>query len=423
MLNQRLDEVFASEIVLPDVPSSHLVPRPAHVEPAQVRPFPFILGATSHQAPHSFIASMSEWPDIFWADRAFSGVQGCWVPRRLEDIRAIFQDTDTFSSRQIAPFAQLVGKGWKLVPNEIDPPQHSTMRAMLNPAFSPKRMAALEDKISQYARDYIGAMRDKGGCEFLTDFAFEFPIRVFLELLGLPQDRVAQFLEWEHKLVHESDLAEITRTTRDLSAYLEEQIEERRTHPRDDMISYAVQAEKSGRRFTSEELLGFCFTSFVGGLDTVSTNMAWQFHHLATHPDDQQALRDDPSMIPDAIDEMLRAYSAIMIPRECTRDVTFGGVEMKQGDKIMLATFMAGHDPDAYEEPARVRLDRKARQVGFGYGPHLCIGMHLARREMRIALEEFLATIPPFRIAEGADISFFLGAIVQPRSLPLSWDI
>lgn len=421
MSGGQLEEAFGGKIIVPEVPASHLVPRPAHVDPAQVRPFPFILGATSRQVPHSFISLMEDWPAVFWADRAFSGVEGCWVPRRLDDIRTVFQDTDTFSSRQIAPFAELVGADWKLIPNELDPPEHSTLRAMLNPAFSPKRMAALEDKIRDYAQGYIRGLRDKGGCEFLSEFAFEFPIRVFLELLGLPQDRLAQFLAWEHKLVHESDLAEVTRATQELSAYLAQEIEARRAQPRQDMISYAVQAEKNGRCFTSQELLGFCFTSFVGGLDTVSTNMAWQFHHLATHPADQQALRADPSLIPDAIDEMMRAYSAIMIPRECTRDVTFGGVEMKRGDKVMLATYLGGYDPAAYEEPDQVRFDRRPRQIGFGYGPHLCIGMHLARREMRIALEEFLVAIPEFRISEGADISYFLGAILQPRSLPLSW--
>jgi len=307
------------------------------------------------------------------------------------------------------------------VPAEVDPPLHGLLRAMVNPAFTPKKMAALDDKIRLYAREYILRFKDKGHCEFMSDFAFEFPIMVFLELMGLPQDRVGQFMAWEHKLLHEPDLQEVINGTRAVVDYLKEEIADRRANPREDLISYGVHLEKDGRKLTEDELLGFCFNLFIGGLDTVSTNMAWQFHHLATHHEDQARLRAHPELIPQAIDELMRFYAAVATSRECTKETTLGDVVVKPGDKVLLSTFLAGHDPVAFENPETVILDRMPRHVSFGYGPHLCIGMHLARREMRIALEEFLKEIPEFRLPPDADITYYLAAIIQPIAMPLVW--
>jgi cytochrome P450 len=333
----------------------------------------------------------------------------------------VYSDNVNFTARGFAPFATMLGEDWFLVPAEVDPPLHAMLRAMVNPVFTPKRMAALEEKIRGYARDFILSFRDKGGCEFMADFAFEFPIKVFLELMGLPQERVGQFLAWEHKLLHEPDLNEIIAGTRAVVDYLREQIEDRRVRPRDDLITFGITVEQNGRRLTDDELLGFCFNLFIGGLDTVSTNMAWQFLHLAEHHDDQARLRADPQLLPAAIDEMMRFYAAVATSRECVNETQLGEVTVRSGDKVLLATFLAGHDPATYDDPEKVILDRGARHVSFGYGSHLCIGMHLARREMRIALEEFLREVPEFSIAPDADITYYLAAIIQPITLPLVW--
>ncbi len=409
------------QIDTPAVDPVHLVPIPAHVPSELILPFPYILGATTKLMPHSFIPAMHDGPEIFWAERAYSGIQGAWVPRTVDLLHQVYNDNVHFCARGFAPFARMIGEDWYLVPAEADPPIHETLRTMVNPLFTPKRMAALEDKIRGYAREYILGFRDRGGCNFMADFAFEFPIKVFLELMGLPQDRVAQFMLWEHKLLHEPDLQEVINGTQLVVDYLREEIEDRRRNPREDLISYGIQLEKAGRKFSEDELLGFCFNLFIGGLDTVSTNMAWQFHHLARNPDQQSTLRAHPEMIPAAIDEMMRVYASVATSRECIRETELAGVTIKPGDKVLLPTFLAGHDPVAYPNPEEVILDRAARHVSFGYGPHLCIGMHLARREMRIALEEFLKEIPEFSIAPDADITYYLAAIVQPVEFPLVW--
>lgn len=383
---------------------------------------PYILGSTTKRPPHRFIPEIHEnTPDLFWSERMYNGNQGAWVPRKLHLLQHVYTDNEHFCARGFAAFAKLVGQDWFLVPAEADPPIHSTLRALVNPVFTPKRMTALEEKIRTYAREYVVAFKDKGECEFMTDFAFEFPIKVFLELMGLPQDRTAEFMRWEHNLLHEADLNKVIDATRAVVDYLQTEIDDRRKNPRDDLITFGLQVEHNGRKLSDNELMGFCFNLFIGGLDTVSTNMAWQFLHLAENHEDQRRLREDRSLIPDAIDEMMRRYAAVATSRECIKDIELDGVLVKVGDKMLLPTFLAGQDPDAYPDPQRVDFDRKARHVSFGFGPHLCIGMHLARREMRIAIEEFLDHIPEFSIKPGAEIDYYLAAVVQPINLPLVW--
>jgi cytochrome P450 len=351
-----------------------------------------------------------------------NGVEGAWVPRRERDIRAAWADTEHYTTRGFPPWAGLLGEPWRLIPTELDPPEHVGFRAALNPLFTPKRMALLEDRIRAYAREYVLGLRAAGSCEFMQDFAYGFPIRVFLELMGLPQDQMRQCLSWEHGLLHEPNLDIVRQATREVNAYLRAQCDERRRSPRDDLLSFAVRAEVDGHTFTDDEVTGVCFNLFVGGLDTVSTNMGLQFRHLAERPDHQATLRANPAMIPDAIDEFMRAYATIMNIRTCIKQTSIAGVTIRAGDRIMLPAFLAGRDPQAYPQPDEVILDRRPRHVTFGSGIHLCLGMHLARREMRIAIEEFLAQIPPFEIAPGARIESYLAGTIQPVALPLVWD-
>jgi cytochrome P450 len=415
---------YAVEAVeIPPADPAALVPTPDHVPPELIRPFPFILGATTTLRPHSLVAPYHDGPEVFWAERVYAGVRGAWVPRTIELMQQVYSDNLNFKARGMAPFAQLIGENWYVTPQEADPPEHPELRSLVNPVFSPKRMAALEEKIRVYARDYIRAFKDKGGCEFMSEFAFEFPIKVFLELMGLPQDRVAQFLAWEHTLLHEADLAKVAEGTRAVVTYLRSEIDARRTDPRDDLISYGLSADNRGRKFSEDELLGFCVNLFLGGLDTVSTSLAWHFLHLAEHPEDQAKLRADAAAIPAAIDEIMRYYGPVATGRECVNETRLGNVTVKPGDKVFLATYIGGHDPNAFDQPEEIRLDRAPRHVSFGYGHHLCVGMHLARREIRIALEEAFRELPTWRLAPGAEVPCYLASIVQPMRLPLVWDV
>lgn len=397
-------------------------PLPPHVPESLVRPFPLIVGLTTKTDPFAEMAEVHDWPDVFYAQHAYPGGGPSWIVRKAADLREIYLDTTNFSSKDFAPFAKILGANWNLIPAEIDPPAHALYRAFANPIFTPKAMTKLEDGIRRYAREGIQVFRDKGECEYMADFAFGFPIKVILELMGLPLEMAPKFLEWEMALLHNHDMSVLADAARKLVAYLTDQIEDRRTNPGDDLISYAVQAEIEGRKLTHDELIGFTFLMFIGGLDTVSANMGLHALHLAQRPDHQKFLRENPDRIPDAIEEMMRAYAPVTTYRTCVREIEFRGVKMMPGDKVAMCTTTAARDPEASDAPAEVRLDRKPKHVSFGYGPHLCLGVHLARRELRIALEEFLALVPDFQLKPGHELEWHMG-VIQPVELPLVWSV
>jgi cytochrome P450 len=394
---------------------------PDHVPPELIRPFPYGLGQKTKLQPHSFIAEIHTYPPVFWVTHSSATIQGGWVARRMEDIRTIYMDNEHFSVGGNSGFSFMIGETWVNVPSEIDPPLHTLLRSRINPLFTPKRMAVLEDMVRLHARNAIAAFKDKGSCELMSDFAFEFPIRVFLELMGLPQADMKHFLEWEHALLHSMNLTSVMDATRSATTYLRGEIEARRKSPRDDFISFGLAVDVDGRALTDDELMGFCFNLFVGGLDTVSTHIGHQFRHLAERPDHQALLRAEPERIPGAIEELMRAYAAVATPRRCIKQIELGGVTIMPGDQISVATFLGGRDPEEFENPGVVDFDRKPRHVSFGYGVHTCIGMHLAKREMRIAMEEFFAAVPQFGVAPGVEIESYLGGMISPIALPLVW--
>jgi len=395
---------------------------PQHVPEGLIRDWSMPFGATWKGNPYTDLIDPvhRDCPPVFFTRDAYPGAQPAWIVRRFEDVSAIYKDNVNFINRGFAPFSMLTGETWHLVPAEMDPPDHGRYRAMIFPLFTPRAVRSLEDKVGMYADLFIDRFKDRGHCEFMSEFAFEFPIKVVLDLIGLPQDMVGQFMAWETDLLHGHDLETIAAATRNVVAYLRGEIEERKRKPREDLLTFGISAEVDGTRMSDDEVLGFAFNLFIGGLDTVSTNLGLQFWHLATHPEDQAALRANPALIPDAIEEMLRAYAAVSTFRTVANPVEVNGVKMMPGDKVIMSTTLAGRDPEAWDDPASVRLDRKPQHVSFATGPHLCLGLHLARRELTFALTRFLDRIPQFRLAPGTEVEFHLG-MIQPLALPLVW--
>lgn len=395
---------------------------PAHVSEDMIRDWPFQFGSTLKGNPYTELLDPihAGYPEVFFTRDAYPGAQPAWVVRRQEDISAIYKDNVNFLNRGFAPFAMLTGEDWHLVPAELDPPEHGRYRAMIFPLFTPKAVRSLEDKVAAYANHFIGRFKDRGHCEFMREFAFEFPIKVILDLIGLPQDMVGQFMAWETDLLHGHDLETIAAATRNVVAYLRGEIEERKRKPREDLLTFAVNAEVDGVRMTDSEMLGFAFNLFIGGLDTVSTNLGLQFWHLATHAEDQARLRANPELVPDAIEEMLRAYAAVSTFRTVANKVEVKGLTMMPGDKVIMSTTLAGRDPAAWTNPTVVDFNRKPQHVSFATGPHLCLGLHLARRELTFAMQRFLAEIPQFSLAPDAQPEFHLGQI-QILELQLVW--
>lgn len=395
---------------------------PAHVDPAQIRHIELFDRKVVYENPYeTIIPRVHEGPAVFFADNISLNQPG-WVVRRAADLRKIYADAENFHKRGNTGFARLIGEDWDIIPTELDPPVHTGFRKALNPVFAPSKMMELDSLVRERARHYIDRFKDKGSCEFVAEFAINFPITIFLDLIGLPQDRRPQFLEWEHALLHGTDMDARISSVRLVKDLLLETIEDRKKNPGDDLISKTLQLDVEGRKWTDEEVFGHCFNLYIGGLDTVTSNMSLHFYHLATHPADQDTMRSNSfSQNVVAIEELLRAYAAVSTNRICSKPYEIGGQTMMPGDFIIMSTPLAGRDPEAYDDPNEIRLDRRPTHVTLGHSIHRCLGQHLARRELQTAIEEFLKAIPNFRIEPGFKVPFFLGNVIHVPELPLTW--
>lgn len=402
---------------------SPATPVPPHVPADLVWKYPFRRGRVSERNAFEIAQEVHQThPEAFFVQDIYPGWSG-WIFRRQEDIRSIMFDTENFSSKNMAPYSRLIGADWSMIPLEIDPPNHGFYKALLQQRFTPSRMAAFENEIRIDARNHVAEFAAAGQCDFVRDFAVPFPAKIFLRLMGLPVEMLGQFLVWEKQLISGHSLEEIAGAVRAVVAYFDDMIAARRKEPCDDLMSFAIHTDVRGRTLTGGELMGLCMTLFSGGLDTVASHLGHMLRHLAENPADQARLRANPELIPDAIEEMMRAFSSASVSRTCTRPVELRGIKLLPGDRIWLNLALADRDPEAYDHPEQVRLDRRPKHLGFGAGTHVCLGVHLARRELRIAIEELLAGLPPFSVAPGVALRTDLGSVLQLVELPLVWPV
>ena len=345
-----------------------------------------------------------------------------WVIRRAEDLRKIYADTEHFHKKGNTGFARMIGEDWDIIPTELDPPVHTGYRQALNPIYSPSQIMKLDNQVRERAQTFIARFKDRGSCEFVSEFGINFPITIFLDLIGLPQERMAQFLTWEKQLIHGTDHDLRVASVHAVKGLLMETIAERRKNPGDDLISKTLNLEIDGRKWSDMEIFGHCFNLYLGGLDTVTANLGLHFHHLATHPEDQQKMRENSTtQNVQAVEELLRAYAAVSTNRIVSKEIEIDGQTLLPGDFVIMSTPLAGRDPEAYDDPQSVRLDRKPTHVTLGHSLHRCLGQHLARRELQTAIEEFVKVIPNFRIEPGFKVPFFLGNVINIPQLPLVW--
>jgi cytochrome P450 len=398
---------------------------PSHVPPGLVRDFSFWsapgMAPTPNGDPQAALSVLHSGPPIFYAPNNTLDGHGTWVVTRAEDQRRVLQDAETFSSHRRI-FSSKLGEDWPLVPLELDPPEHAPFRRLLNPLFGPARMNAMEAGARARAARMIEALKPAGSCDVMEDFAFPFAVGIFLQFLGLPEERGGEFLRWAKGLLHGAEPAVRAAAARAIIAYLKELADHRRREPGEDFMTFVVQAQVNGRPLTDEEIRGMSVLIFVAGLDTVAAAIGFDLSHLARRPEDQSRLRADPSLIRNAVEELLRAYPTVQMIRVARRDVELHGVQIKAGDYVSCATMIANRDPLEFPDPDRIDLARENnRHVAFAYGPHRCIGSHLARRELVIALEEWLARLPPFRIKPDTAPVTFGGHVFGISRLVLDW--
>lgn len=353
-----------------------------------------------------------------------SHAHGFWVLTRHEAIVEAYQDPELFSNAAITVMDPEPAYRW--IPEMLDPPEHTTWHRLLRPLFTPARAAGMREKIRQRCAELVDDLAEQGSCDFVTDFARRYPTTIFLELMGLPSDRLNEFLEWEYAILHQPPSpgwAEArSQAMGQVAACFTQLIDDRRREPRDDIVSAAVSFRIDGRPVTREELLGLCVLLFLAGLDTVSAASSYAFWHLARHSHDRARIARDPGIIPAAVEELLRTYAIVLPGRKVTRDVVFHGCPMKAGDMVMLPINAATRDPRAFPDPGTVNFDRHPNNhLAFGLGPHRCLGSHLARQELQIALREWHARIPDYRIPDGAAVIEHADQVLGLDTLPLTW--
>ena len=337
-----------------------------------------------------------------------SWAQGFWVLTRLDSIRSAFQDPRTFSSTAIVAYEPDPPYMW--IPEQLDPPAHTKWRQLLAPRFSPGAVNRLEEKVRRRCVELIEPFAGRGHVDFLRDFARKYPTTIFMELMGLPTGEAAKFMKWEDEILHlpadqDPDRLRAYTAMGEVTAYFSELIAERRREPRDDLISEALTWKIDGEPIPPDALQSFCLLMFMAGLDTVTIQLSYSWWHLATHEEDRRRVATEPSVIPSAIEELLRYYAFVAPGRKVMADVEHQGCPMKKGDMVLLPLCAATRDPEAFEDADKVILDRQVNNhVAFGVGPHRCLGSHLARRELKVAMEEWHKRIPEYRLPEGAEV-------------------
>lgn len=347
-----------------------------------------------------------------------------WIFKSYEVLVEAFQSPHLFSSNHFSGFSHLLGEDWLLIPPEVDPPMHGPYRRFLNKMFTPSQMTALEPTIAASVRELTDAALAKGSCDFQEALASPLPTWVFLGLVGLPIEDAPQFLAWADPLMHSVNPEEIAGGARAVRDYMIEAMKERAVNPRDDIMSRIATAEIDGRPMSETEKMAMAFNLYIAGLDTVTNALGATFLYLAQNQDVQRDLRANPDARSKAIEEILRSRVMVVNGRFVAQDMEFHGVVMKKGDRVALPTMFANRDPAQFPDPAKIDFERKnsMSHIAFGTGIHNCLGSHLARRELRIVVDEWLDRVPPFRIPEGeVPVTYGSSAVFGVERLPLEW--
>jgi cytochrome P450 len=415
---------MADDLNLNDISQARPANVPAHVPLNLVREIDFHKRPNTLDDPFSLTERMyQDYPPVFWSTETIPGLyDGLWVVTHYDDIREVYQNDRLYSTEGVANFQSLIGETFPMIPLAIDPPDHGKYRVLLNPWFSPKSITELEPKITATINELIDSFIDKGEADLAFDYGRLYPVRVFMDLMGFPREKLEDFLQWEYALLHSNgDPKRMAWGIGSAIAFLRGFIEETKRNPTNNLTSHIVHGKVEGRPLTEDEIIGTVTFLWVGGLDTVAATTALMFRRLALDPKMQQTLRENPALIPDAIEEFLRVQPLVNSNRLVREDHVIRGVEIKKGDRIQAYNSVGNFDPAEFENPREVRFDRTSnRHFTLAGGPHRCLGSHLARRELRIALAEILRRLPPFALKPGADRIAVPGLIAVPR-LPVVW--
>jgi cytochrome P450 len=351
---------------------------------------------------------------------------GGWLPTRYEDVAAIAYDTGHFSSRSIImsnfrPPLDLAPVG-EAPPISSDPPFHHDARKLLLPAFTKAAVERQEPATRAFCHSLIDAFGERDVVDAATEYAQYIPIRVIADMLGFPPEDGPRFREFVENTLEgvNQDPDERIERMQQLFDYLLAQIRDHVDHPRDDLTTFLINVELYGSKLEAEHVAGTMALLLSAGIDTTWSAIGASLWYLAKTPRDRERLIAEPALLPTALEEFLRAFAPVTMARLVKEDMNWHGADMKADDWILLSFPAANRDPAQFDRADEVVIDRQVnRHAAFGLGIHRCVGSHLARMELRVALEVWLERIPGFSLAEPAAVTWSAGQIRGPRALPL----
>jgi cytochrome P450 len=351
---------------------------------------------------------------------------GAWLPTRYDDVSEIAYDTEHFTSRSVVvsefrPPHELAPEGIA-PPISSDPPYHAGARRILLPLFSPQTIDKLEPSTRSYCEELIDAMRGRDVVDGAEDYAQHIPVRVIANMLGLPESDADKFRGFVNHVLEGVALPFEQRALgmQELFQYLQAQIEDHMANPRDDLITTLLESELDGEKLTPFHVGRTIGLLLIAGIDTTWSAIGASLWHLAKTPADRERLVAEPELLPIAIEELLRAYAPVTMARLVREDMDWKGCPMKANEWVLLPFPSANRDPSAFQDADQVIIDREVnRHAAFGLGVHRCAGSHLARMELRVALETWLAAFPDFELADPGAVRWSGGQVRGPRTLPI----
>lgn len=392
---------------------------PPHVDPALVTDFDYMnpAGLTEGGDVYRALARLHDGPDVQWTPH----YGGHWIATRAEDIKWIQESWQLFSNTEKAPPR---GSCPFMPPITFDPPDHTRYRAVLNPYFAKRRIEDnYEPKARAVIRGLIEGLRPKGACDFVSEFSVIAPLRIFWDFVDLPYERREEFLTWGTHMAGFGTAEQRVEAHQAIVAYLGELLDQRIDSPGDDVFTGISQWRGNPRFQKREEIVGMAQLVFLGGQDTVASAMGFAMWRLVENPALQQRLKDDPAVIPAAVEELIRRHGLSNTCRLVRQDIDHKGASLKEGELFMTVNGLSGIDGKAYDDPFTVDFDRNAQHNSLGNGPHKCVGQHLARLELRIMLEEWARIMPIARLDPGMPPpSSHAGPVNGVNRLHLAWD-
>ena len=347
---------------------------------------------------------------------------GVYLPTTYEAVRDIAYDTEHFSSRRVVVRNARPEPPIPSPPITSDPPHHKPAKQLLLPYFTLAAVEKLESKTRAVCNELIERFIGDKRCDAAAQYSKHIPVRVIALMLGIPETDSARFIKWIHEILEIgiTNDAVLMNAVREMSEYFAGQIELRKKHPTDDLITALMQARQDGKPLLVEHVLGTLRLLLIAGIDTTWSAIGASLWHFAKTPSDRKRLIAEPELMPTAIEELLRAYAPVTMAREVMKETMVCGFPIKPGNMVLLSFPAANRDPMMFPKADQVVIDRKNnRHAAFGLGIHRCVGSNLARMELRVAVEEWLKRIPEFRLDPSSPVTWSEGTVRGPRRLPI----